>query len=120
MIQCVINRDTLHQYIAAVPHGKKLEACLADPVLYKKLLAEPTVMILGRFGELLGLNLMAGYMTEQLIAGRSSEEILRTMVRRFASDRETATRIMTDYFDLIRLLDQKGYARIFHTIHQAP
>lgn len=112
MIQCVMNRDTLHQYHAIVPYGCTIEMCMDDSSLYEKLLAEPIVMILGRFGELMGLNLISAYMVEQLFAGKSSEEILKSMFFRYARDAEGAKRIAQDYFDLIYQMEALGYAKI--------
>ena len=112
MIQCVMNQDTLHQYNAIIPYGCTIESCLNDDALYEKLLAEPVVMVLGRFGELMSLNLMAAYMTEQIIAGKTSEEIMKAMFLKYARSVEMAERIALDFFDLIRRLDEMGYAKI--------
>lgn len=109
MISYTITSDTLHQYCAIIPYGSTVEACLYNDSYRSNLMSIPAVMILGRHGQLFSLNMTGALIVEAIIDGKSSEEILETLIRYFAKNVEQAIEIQRDYLKITEQLEKDGY-----------
>lgn len=109
MIDYRLKPGTLHQYYALIPYGSTLAECIRDDTHRTNLMNSPGVMILGRRGKLLNLNMVAALIVEEIIKGKNSEEILETLIQNFAQNINQAMEIQQDYLKITKCLEQAGY-----------
>ncbi len=109
MVSYAITPDTLYQYCAVIPYGNTVEDCLCEDSLRIKLMNTREVMILGRHGQLFGLNMTGALIVEAIIEGKGGKEILEILIRHFAGSVEQAMEMQRDYLEITGQLEMAGY-----------
>lgn len=103
-----MKQGILYQYSAIIPLGATIAECLKNPEQYEKLVQSDVIMILGKHGRLINLNLTAAIIMEAIINKKSKEDILKLLFSIFARSKEEARTITIKYLEFLKSMKESG------------